>query len=61
MLTIQKTLRKYEILKLMMLYLQPEEEGQKWNRLSGYGCYCFQSFDNQFWRGEGLPKDDIDK
>ena len=45
----------------MMLYLQPEEEGQKWNRLSGYGCYCFQSFDNQFWRGEGLPKDDIDK
>ena len=43
-----------------MMYLQPEE-GQKWSRFSGYGCYCFQSFDNEFWRGEGLPKDEIDK
>ena len=56
----QNTLEKYELLKYMTLYLQPEE-GQDWNRFSGYGCWCFQSFDNQFWKGQGLPKDEIDK
>jgi len=43
-----------------MLYLQPEEF-QQWNRFSGYGCWCFQSLDNEFWKGQGLPKDEIDK
>ena len=56
----QNTLEKYELLKYMMLYLQPSEF-QDWNRFSGYGCWCFQSFDNEFWKGQGLPKDDIDK
>lgn len=56
----QNTLEKYELLKFMMLYLQPAEF-QDWNRFSGYGCWCFQSFDTDFWRGQGLPKDEIDK
>ena len=56
----QNTLEKYELLKFMMLYLQPAEF-QDWNRFSGYGCWCFQSFDTEFWRGQGLPKDEIDK
>ena len=54
------TLRKYELLKLMTLYLQPDEE-TKWSKFSGYGCYCFQSYNNEFWKGQGLPKDDIDR
>jgi len=58
--TGQETLRKYELLKLMTIYLQPDEE-TKWSKFSGYGCYCFQSYDNEFWKGQGLPKDDIDK
>ena len=44
----------------MTIYLQPDEE-TKWSKFSGYGCYCFQSYDNEFWKGQGLPKDDIDK
>jgi len=55
-----ETLRKYELLKLMTIYLQPDEQ-VKWSKFSGYGCYCFQSYDNEFWKGQGLPKDDIDK
>ena len=56
----QNTLEKYELLKYMMLYLQPEEF-QDWNKFSNYGCWCFQSQDTEFWKGQGLPKDDIDK
>lgn len=56
----QNTLEKYELLKYMMLYLQPAEF-QDWNRFSGYGCWCFQNVDNEFWKGQGLPKDEIDK
>jgi len=44
----------------MMIYLQPREF-QNWNRFSQYGCHCFQSFDTEFWKGKGVPKDDIDK
>jgi len=55
-----QTLEKYQLLKLMMIYLQPREF-QNWNRFSQYGCHCFQSFDTEFWKGKGVPKDDIDK
>jgi hypothetical protein len=55
-----KTLKKYELLKNMMVYLQ-ENDGRVFSRFSQYGCWCFQSFDYDFWKGQGYPKDGIDK
>lgn len=55
-----KALRKYERLMLMTLYLQ-DDNVSDWGTFSNYGCYCFQKFDENFWRGQGLPKDAIDK
>ena len=39
----QGTLEKYELLKYMTLYLQPEE-GQDWNRFSGYGLIIYHIY-----------------
>ena len=55
-----EALRKYERLMLMTLYLQ-DDNVSDWGTFSNYGCYCFQNFDENFWRGQGLPKDAIDK